>query len=67
MNDDIEYLKEIMQLYGNDWWKNADTHLTVGNLLAHMGVIGTAEQAFEFMEKPRKWQHEIDTLIEEYK
>ena len=62
-DEHLDYLKSLPE----NWWKSGDNVLLVGRTLHYMGVIGTAEQAFDFIEKPRKWQREIDILIEEYK
>ena len=61
--DDIEYLQNLR----HDWWKSEETPLIVGRILADYGILHSPSLAFDFVEKPWKWQRDIDELLKEWK
>lgn len=61
MSDDVEYLKRVMK--DPHWWTSHDTVMTVGDILAHLGILGNAKEALAYVEKPWKAEPLIKELL----
>jgi len=60
--DDYKYARELLPR----WWENEDTTLSVGRILNGQGCFKDTDQAFDYLEKPWKWQADITKFIEEF-
>ena len=63
MDEDLLYLKDLRQ----DWWKSGDTVRTVALVLNKFGVFRDTGQVIDYFQSPRKYQYEIDSLVESLK